>query len=137
MRALVAGGNDETFYVLSSLLDAGEQVSLICENRSRAKMLCEQFDIEVVVGDPGCADVYRDCTMAHPDVFIALFDRDEDNLVACKAARAYTGVKKTVCTVRNPRNVALYKTLGISHPISGALQIAREIGAEAKRETSC
>lgn len=42
------------------------------------------------------------------DVVIALCEKDADNLEICQMAKRLFAIKKTGCTVRNPKNVDLF-----------------------------
>ncbi|MGI6230097.1 MAG: potassium channel family protein [Tractidigestivibacter sp.] len=137
MRILVAGSNDETFYLVGSLLSMGNEVSLVCDNRLRAQVLSEAYDIEVIAGDPTSLDALDDVSLPSPDVFIALLDHDSDNFVACRTAKKEYGIPKTVCTVRDPRNVTLFKRLGITHAISAARSLAEDIDRATTSEDDC
>ena len=48
-----------------------------------------------------------------PDIVIALREKDADNLEICQMAKRLFAVKKTVCTVRNPKNVEIFELLGV------------------------
>lgn len=65
---------------------------------------------------------------------IALTESDVDNLVVCQEASLVCGVGKTVCTVRNPRNVEIFKELGVSMVFSETWRFARVIARASTTE---
>lgn len=134
MRILVAGSNDEAYYLIGSLVGAGHDVAVACESRGRARILSEAYDVEVVQGDPTCVDTFDDVMLRDPDIFVSLLDRDSDNLVACRVATMEYGIPKTVCTVRDPRNVELFRRLGVTHVLSGAIQLARAVSQATEED---
>ena len=61
------------------------------------------------------------------DIVIALTNSDADNLVICQMAQHYFGIERQVCTVYDPRNISLFKKLGISSVISATYLVAKLI----------
>lgn len=61
------------------------------------------------------------------DIVIALRDKDADNLEICQMAKRLFGIKKTVCTVRNPKNVEVFELLGVDRAISATYMLAHYI----------
>lgn len=134
MRVIVAGGGDEAYFLVGALLDSQHEVSVICGDPSQAKRLSEAYGIEVVCGDPSSDDVLDDVSFARADIMVALTNSDAENLVVCQEARLVLGVEKTVCTVRNPRNVELFKELGVSLVFSETWRFARVIARATTME---
>ncbi|MCI1665202.1 MAG: NAD-binding protein [Atopobiaceae bacterium] len=128
MRIVIAGSNDEAFYLVDSLLRSGHDVSVVCDDHLRAMRFDEAYGVEVIEGDPSDASVLADVSFNGVDVVISLCEDDADNLVVCQTAKEVFGVSRTVCTVRNPRNVEVFKRLGVSIAISGTHLLARVIG---------
>ena len=61
------------------------------------------------------------------DIIIALSDVDADNLVICQMARYYFNVRRQICTAYNPRNVPIFKKLGVSTVISATYIMSKLI----------
>ena len=58
---------------------------------------------------------------------IALREKDADNLEICQMAKRLFAIKKTVCTVRNPKNVEIFEMLGVDRAISATYMLAHYI----------
>lgn len=61
------------------------------------------------------------------DLVIALSDSDADNLVICQMAQHYFGIEHQVCTAYNPRNVPVFKKLGITSVVSATYLLSKLI----------
>ena len=81
----------------------------------------------VVCGDATKRYVLDDADIEGSDLIIALSDSDADNLVICQMAQRYFDIERQVCTVSDPRNVVVFKKLGISSVISATYTVARLI----------
>ncbi|MBR5049319.1 MAG: NAD-binding protein, partial [Erysipelotrichaceae bacterium] len=57
-----------------------------------------------------------------------------DNYVACKTAKKLFNVRKCIATVINPKNVELFKNLGIDSVISSTYLLAEQIKNTANIE---
>ena len=58
---------------------------------------------------------------------IALSGKDADNLEVCQLAKQMFSVRKTICMVKNPGNVEIFKELGIDQVISPVHILAQYI----------
>jgi trk system potassium uptake protein TrkA len=114
MRFVVTGSNDQAYYLIGALVAAGHKVTAICEDLPRAQRFAEDYDIEVIHGDPTHDYVLDDVDFDGVGAFIALMDDDADGLVACQSARILHGIARTICIVENPRNVKLFEALGVA-----------------------
>ena len=61
------------------------------------------------------------------DILIALRPSDPDNLAICQTAKKIFHVKKVVATVANPKNVSIFKKLGVNTAISATYTISKII----------
>jgi trk system potassium uptake protein TrkA len=51
-------------------------------------------------------------------MLVAVTGDDEDNLVACQVAKHKHNVPRTIARIRNPKNAALFKKLGVDVTVS-------------------
>lgn len=131
MRVVIAGGRSRTDYLVESLLEAGNEVVVVNADLRWCERLASRHDIPVICGDATKRFVLDDADIEGFDIMIALCDVDADNLVICQMARHYFGVKRQVCTAYNPRNVAIFKKLGISNVLSETYTMSKLIENEA------
>lgn len=128
MKIAVAGGRDEADFLTGLLLKNKHRLIVINDDRAYCEHLAAEYDkVSVINGDPGREEVLSDAGIKEVDVIIALCGRDADNLEICQMAKRLFSVKKTVCTVRNPRNVEIFKALGVDQVISAAYILAQYI----------
>ena len=90
--------------------------------------------ISVLHGKPTKESDLFDAGIENADLFIALSENDVDNYVACKTAKKLFNVRKCIATVINPKNVELFKQLGIDSVISSTYLLAEQIKNTANIE---
>ena len=78
----------------------GQDVVLIDRNENRLRRLERELNILVVHGSGASVRVLEDAGIENTELFIAVTDSDEVNLVACLLSKKYN-VKKRVARVRN------------------------------------
>ncbi|MDO5405738.1 MAG: TrkA family potassium uptake protein [Eubacteriales bacterium] len=128
MKIAVAGGRDEADFLIGLLLMGKHRLTAINGDRKYCEHLAADYeDVSVIYGDPGKDYVMEDAGVRGADIVIALTDRDADNLEICQMAKRLFGVKKTVCTVRNPKNVEIFEVLGVDRAISATYMLAHYI----------
>ena len=134
MQVLVMGANDQAFYMTASLLEGGHRVTVVAESRSQARRFAEAYDALVLHGDPSDPDTLAQIDTSDVDVAIALAELDEKNFVSCQVARELYGIPRTACTVRDPRNVEVFRQMGVSLVFSATYDFARMIGQASTME---
>ena len=100
---------------------------IVNNDRAWCEHLAARHDVPVVCGDATKRYVLDDADIEGFDLIIALSDSDADNLVICQMAQRYFDIDRQVCTVSDPRNVVVFKKLGISSVISATYTVARLI----------
>lgn len=130
MNILVAGGNLMALRTAEALMSEHQVVSL---RDSDEAIRFERLDVETIVGSPTSPDALRQARVTSTDVFVACSDSDEQNIVACLAAKRM-GAKRTICvlsshgflSVEGAKN-DLADSLGIDEVIKPGEQLAQEI----------
>jgi len=74
----------------------------------------------IVYGDATKPYVLEDAEAAYAHMVIALTPKDPDNLVICQIAEKMFKVKKTFAIVNDPKNIEVFKKLGVDTVISTA-----------------
>lgn len=132
MYIVIAGGGKVGEYLAQTLLREDHQVVLIEEDDAIAQHLSESLEgqLLVICGD-GCeVSIQEDAGVQQADIFVAVTGQDEDNLAACEIAMRVFSVQRCVARVNNPKNLRIFRRLGIESISSTAL-IARLIQEEA------
>lgn len=130
MYIIVVGGGKIGFYLTTALLNEGHEVLVLEKDPRRCDFICEQLGSVVVRGD-GCeARTLAEVGTERADMFIAVTDEDEDNLVACQVAKHKFKVPRTIARINNPKNEKLFKELGIDVTVSSTNIILEHIEEE-------
>lgn len=135
MRIVIAGGSNTADYIIKNFKNRSNQLTIICFNRDNANYLAKSNKLPVFFGDPTKPYCLKDAEVDGSDLFIALGVKDSDNYVACVLAKRKFNVKKCICIVQNPKNVEVFKRLGIDSVISSTEQLVSSIVAESSLET--
>ena len=127
MNIVIAGGRKRADFLISSLLNQRHQLYVINSDYEYCTYLTDTHNIPIYHGDPSKPYTLDDSEIAGYDVLIALMSNDADNLVLCQYAKRIFGIKKVICTVSNPKNVDLFKKLGINVVLSATYMMAQHI----------
>ena len=128
MKIGIAGGKEEADYLIGLLMKDKHRIIVINDDRTYCEHLAAEYDkVSVVYGNPGSEEVLSDAGIKGADAIIALSGKDADNLEVCQMAKQMFSVKKTVCMVKNPGDVEIFKELGIDQVISPANILAQYI----------
>lgn len=89
MKAIIVGAGEVGYHMADRLSREGHEITLIEKDASREGYLKEKINAKVIVGSGASADVLEDAGIAKTDIFIAVTEVDEVNMVACLLARQY------------------------------------------------
>ena len=132
MYIIIVGGGKVGAYLADVLLQRGNSVGIIESNQKIADMLSTSLpgDSLVIYGD-GCNSKYQeDAGIRRADVFVSSTGQDDDNLVACEIAKRVFGVPRCIARVNNPKNIRIFREVGIE-TVSSTTLIASMIEEEA------
>ena len=119
MNLIIAGGRKEIHFLIKNFTSKGHHVTLINNDEEYCKNFARIHEkIDVVLGDASMPNVLEDAGAVYANLVIALTQYDPDNLVICQIAKAMYGVKRTVAVVNDPKNISIFKKLGIDTVIS-------------------
>lgn len=127
MRIVIAGGRTQADFLIGTLKKQKHKIVVINEEEQYANYLSATHGIPVFVGDPSKYFILNEANIEHFDVLIALTHRDADNLAICQYAKRCFGVKRCICIVANPKNVDLFRELGVNTVISSTHMISQYI----------
>lgn len=135
MKIVIVGGTNTADYIIKNFKGHSHKLTIINFDREAANYLAKSSKLPVFFGDPTKPYCLKDAHVEGSDIFIALGNRDCDNYVACLLAKKVFDVKKTICIVSNPKNVNVFKELGIDSVISSTEQLVSSILAESSLES--
>jgi len=130
MYIIVVGGGRLGYYLLKALLNEGHEVLVLEKDARICKTITDELGSVCFRGD-GCeAATLAEVGTGRADMFIAVTGDDEDNLVACQVAKHKHNVPRTIARLRNPKNAALFKKLGVDVTVSATDIILEAIERE-------
>lgn len=135
MKIVLAGGSFEASYAIDMFNTKENRLIVINPDEEFARFLLNKKHIPVTVGAPWRYHVLDAADAYDADLFVALMESDTDNYASCVVAKKIFNAKKCICTVKNPRNVDLYKELGVDSVISSTYLLAQNIKNESDSES--
>lgn len=132
MYIVISGGGKIGAYLASVLLQSGNDVAVIEEDLQVADRLSVSLQGRyLVIHGDGCNSKYQeDAGIRKADVFVATTGQDDDNLVSCEIAQRVFNVPRCIARVNNPKNLRIFKEVGIEC-VSSTTLIANLIEEEA------
>lgn len=130
MYVLIAGSGELCYHLAIDLASKGHEVTVI----SRDKSVCERVE-----GYPNCAAVegyswdpavLEEAGLRRADALVACELTDEENLVICHLTELLRAPVRTVAIVRNPKNEAIFRELGIDAIVDTTTTLAQVIEHE-------
>jgi len=113
-NVMIMGGTAIASMVAKKLEKQGTEVSIIDKDREKCLELTEALPegVKIINADGRNSDVLYDEGIKDCDAFIAVTSHDENNILACVAAKKF-GVPRTIAEVENMEYIRLAEELGI------------------------
>ena len=124
----ILGGGPIAQMLATSLDKDGMKVKLVDKDRSRCVELSEKLSssIDIVHGDGRNSDFLYEEGIQQYDVFVALTDSDESNVLSSVVAKKF-GVARTVAEIENLEYIRIAEEMGIDSVINKKLITASRI----------
>jgi len=100
LRIMIVGAGQVGQYLCEKFSSEGQEVVLIDKNEKKLQRLERELNILTVRGSGASARILAEAGISKTDLFIAVTDSDEVNLVACFVSRHYK-VKTRIARVRS------------------------------------
>jgi len=127
VRIAIVGGRSKADFLIGSLLKKGHKIVVINNDAGYCKYLAGRHKALVYNADPRKQYSFEDAQVQGFDLIIALTPSDTDNLYICQVAKRILRIKRAVAIVINPKNVEVFKKLGVNTPISATYMLANII----------
>ncbi len=114
MKIFIIGAGAVGGHLCSQLSSEGHEVTLIDKDASRLRKIENELNIMTIEGNGASAEVLEEAGVKKADLFIAVTNIDEVNLIACILAKAY-GVVRKVARVRNEEYLSASSPLNQSN----------------------
>ncbi|MBI2820379.1 MAG: NAD-binding protein, partial [Acidobacteria bacterium] len=127
---IIMGGGKVGYYLGRTLLEEGHEIAVIENDPEIYGMVSRQLDCPVILGDGSTYSVLEKAGAKRCNVFVAVTNHDQDNLIGCEVAKLEFGVPKTISRVKNPKNEAIMQQLGVDVTVSSTAIISSLIESE-------
>jgi trk system potassium uptake protein len=130
MKIIVAGGGPQAEFIVSMFKDKKNELVVINSSKEEAEIIMKRYRVPVYVGKPWRRRSLEEADAYDADAFISLCEKDTDNFASCLMAKNVFEAKKCICVVNNPKNVDLYKAMGIDSVISATYLLGQSVQSE-------
>lgn len=130
MRAIIIGGGKVGYFLVKTLLEKNVRVTLIEKDRDRATQISKELDIDVLWGDGSDLSVLQEANINNCELVAAVTGSDEENLVVCQIVKLSFKNSKTIARINNPKNIKMFRALGVDKTVCSTQVIANIINAE-------
>lgn len=134
MKIVITDGMHEADYIIGMYNTRDNDIIVINESEEACKYLSVSNGIPVMKGKATRESDLKEAGAEDADLFIALSKSDMNNYVACKTAKQLLGAKRCIATVINPKNVELFKKLGVDSVLSSTYMLGESIRNAASIE---
>ena len=117
-QVFLVGGGKVSAYLAGMLDHMGIRLKIVEQNEERCRLISEQFPrVTVICGDGTDPELLESENLAASDAFIALSDRDEENLIISLYARQQ-GISKVITKCNRQNYAGIVRSLGLDSIIS-------------------
>jgi len=134
MKSIIIGGGKIGYYLLKTLKERKYDVVLIERDKNTCQKIAEDLDAGIICGDGTDIDVLKDAGIDDAEVIAAVTGTDEENLVICQIAKSSFNVAKTITRVNNPKNITMFRALGVDKIVCSTEVIANLIEYEFDKD---
>jgi trk system potassium uptake protein TrkA len=131
MHVIVCGAGEVGVHVCDRLSREGHDVALVDRDALRIAQAEERLDVQTVVGRGTSPSVLEQAGIGRADLFVAVTNDDEVNLVSALIAKQAdvdtTIVRLQSDALRGAESSRLRKAMGVDHVIDPDLETAQEI----------
>ena len=124
MRVVIAGAGRVGRAVAQTLSGLGDDVSVIDERPEAFDAFGKSFDGTFHTGVAYDVDTLREAGVDDADVFLAVTDSDNANLMAAQVAGRVFRVGRAIARLDDPRREDAYRALGVTF-VAGAYLVAK------------
>lgn len=124
---VLAGATPMAGWLCEVLRQRGWSIRLFESNRERAEQFAQRLDwVTVLNADPTDSSVFAEEHIGQADVFVALHESEEENIVSAVFAKA-GGVTECIAVVERSRYLDLLYHIGVDRAYSPGMVAAKEL----------
>lgn len=124
MKTLIVGGGKVGYFLAKTFQNKKIAVVLIEKDDKRAQKISEELNIDVYLGDGSDPKVLYEANANDADIIAAVTGSDEENLVICQIAKLLYPKHKTIARINNPKNIEMFRSLGVDQTVCSTKVIA-------------
>jgi len=113
MKVVILGCGRVGAHLARMLLQEGQEVTIVDRDNGAFARLGSDFGGRMIVGKGIDEDVLRRAGIEEADVFVAVTDGDNTNVMAAQVAREIFSVPRVVCRIYDPLREEIYRGLGL------------------------
>lgn len=132
MKIIIVGGGKIGYFLAKTLISQKNKIIVVEEKMSACAKLSNDLNTTVINGDGTDIIYLSEAEAETADILIAVTGSDQNNLIACQLAKKYYNIKKTISRVNNPKNVAVFQSLGVDMVACSTMIIANAIQREVE-----
>jgi len=102
MKVLIVGAGQVGHHIADVLSKEGSDVVVIDRNEERLRDVCDNLDVQTVVGSGSSPEILKKAHLEKAEMLIAVTDSDETNMIACLLATTQSKIPLRVARIRNP-----------------------------------
>lgn len=126
MRTIILGASRFGSALAEELIEANHEVVLIDRDRDRLDALSDRMDCGMVEGDGTLPSVLRDAFRNEDDVFVAVTNASDDNILACLVARS-VGFGRVIPQITSSEFMDVCEELELADAINPHATVAESI----------
>ena len=130
MKSIIIGGGKIGSNLLKTLKGRGYDVTLIEKDENVCRKIANDLDADIICGDGSDLAVLNDAGINNANIIAAVTGKDEENLVICQIAKMEFQINKSIARVNYPKNIAMFKALGVDQTVCSTEVIANLIEYE-------
>lgn len=134
MKIVIIGGGKVGYFLAKTMLKTKNHLILIEKDPARAQQLADELNIDVIYGDGSNISILEEANIHEANIVAAVTGNDEENLVICQIVKASYSNQKTIARINNPKNIAMFKALGVDKTVCSTKVIADLIEYEIASE---
>lgn len=133
MYIIIIGGGKVGYYLAKTLSPFKHRIVVIEKDKELCMKIVNELNdlgIAVINGDGTDLNYLVDADIERADALIAVTGYDQDNLIVCQLAKRKFSIPRTIARVNNPKNIKIFKELGVDVAVSSTAYIADLIEKE-------
>ena len=134
MKIVIADGYQAADYIIGMYNKKGNELIVINQSEEVCKYLSSNHNIPVIQAKSTRESDMRSAGAEDADLFVALSEDDMETYVACKTAKQLLNAKRCIATVMNPKNVPVFRQLGVDSVLSSTYLLGEQIRNAASVE---